>query len=448
MFLWGAATSAYQIEGAADNDWSEWEKAGRLKEPRVRCGAATGHAQRWKQDLSLLPGIGANAYRYSIEWSRIEPRPGEFDEAALAQEKARADFLEQMGVEPVVTLHHYTHPNWFWERGGWENTRSVSWFQRLAETVGAALPGVRTWVTLNEPIVFLLGGYLGGLIPPGRRNFAAAAKALEHLLRAHTEASLALGERAGARCGIAHNMLDFAADRPDSVLDRGLVRAGERLYNLALLEALTTGRMQWSFPGEGRTSFAIPDLPRATRYFGLNYYSRVHLRFRGVLGPVGEFFYRDRGGRGLTDTGWEIHPEGFDRVLRQAATAGLPILVTENGIATENDALRRAFLHEHTLVLAHHREGGTPVEGYFYWSLLDNFEWLEGFRPRFGLFEVDYATFARRRRPSADLFAALGRPFTQGGYIPGSAADEKQAARGDLGPPPREGGKGRARNPG
>jgi beta-glucosidase len=416
MFLWGVATSAYQIEGAPENDWTDWERLGRLKEREVRCGAASGHRERWRQDLSLLPAIGANAYRYSIEWSRLEPRPGEFDTAALEFESERAGFLRARGIEPVVTLLHYTHPAWFWRAGGWENRDSVGWFRRLAERVGAALPDVRMWVTVNEPITFILGGYLGGLIPPGKKSFAAAATALEHLLRAQTEAALALaGRPSGARCGLAHNMLDFAPDRPDSALDRRLVYAGEALYNTALIEAISTGRMWWSFPGEGRVEFAIPDLPRATGYLGVNYYSRVHLRFRGLPGAAGEFFYRDRSGRGLTDTGWEIYPQGFDRVLSSAAGAGLPILVTENGIATDDDRLRRSFLHEHTLILAHHLAAGTPIEGYFYWSLLDNFEWLEGFRPRFGLFEVDYATFARRRRPSADLFAALGRKFTGAG---------------------------------
>lgn len=412
IFLWGAATSAYQIEGASENDWTEWEERGFLREPGTRCGVATGHATRWQQDLALLPGIGANAYRYSIEWSRIEPRCGEFDEAVLAREGERADFLRRLGIEPVVTLHHYTHPTWFWKREGWENPESVIWFRRLAEKVGAALPNVRLWVTLNEPIVFLLGGYLGGLIPPGKSNFAAAAKALENLMRAHTEAASALAaRRSGGRAGIAHNMLDFAPDRPGSLLDRRLVTAGETLYNLALVEAVATGRMRWSFPGEGQASFSIRALPAATGYFGVNYYSRVHLRFGGILGPVGEFLYRDRTARGLTDTGWEIHPEGFDRVLCQAAEAGLPILVTENGIATENDGVRRSFMHEHALVLSHRRATGAPIEGYFYWSLLDNFEWLEGFRPRFGLFEVDYTTMARKRRPSADLFAHLGKQF-------------------------------------
>jgi len=322
----------------------------------------------------------------------------------------------RLGIEPVVTLHHYTHPLWFWLDGGWENPDSVAAFRRYAATVADALgPGVRLWVTLNEPIVFLLGGYLGGLIPPGLRRFAGAARALEHLLRAHAEAAAAVRERIpDARIGIAHNMLDFAPERQSSALDRRLARAGERLYNDALLEAIATGRMDWSFPGSGRARFAIPDLPATNDFIGVNYYSRVHIRFRGVPGAIGGFAYRDPAARGLTDTGWEIHPEGFDRVLRRAEAVGRPIIVTENGIATRNDAVRRDFLREHALVLRHRLSAGAPIEGYFYWSLVDNFEWLEGFRPRFGLFEVDYATFARRRRLSADLFAELGRAFTRG----------------------------------
>jgi beta-glucosidase len=411
-FLWGVATSAYQVEGAEANDWTEWERSGRLKDKRVRCGFASGHRQRWRADLALLPTIGANAYRYSVEWSRIEPRPGEFDPEELAREAERARLLHALSVEPVVTLNHYTHPLWFWGEGGWENAKCIERFARLAGVLAEALPQVRLWVTLNEPIVFVLGGYLGGLIPPGQRRFSSAAAALENLLRAHAAASAAIRERIpGARVGMAHNMLAFAPDRPDSALDKKLVAAGEALYNDALVEAVATGEMRWAFPGEGSTAFRIPDLPSSTGFFGLNYYSRVHLRFRGLPGRIGEFLYRDRDGRGLTDTGWEIHPAGFDRALRKAAGSGLPVIVTENGIATRNDRLRREFLREHVVILNHRREAGAAIDGYFHWSLLDNFEWLEGFGPRFGLFEVDYATFARKRRPSADLFASLGQSF-------------------------------------
>jgi beta-glucosidase len=405
-FLWGAATSAYQVEGALANDWTEWESRGKLKAAGVRCGRGAGHRERWRSDLALLPTIGANAYRFSIEWSRLEPEPGRFDPAALEHDRRIVDFLADLGIEPLVTLHHYTHPPWFWEKGGWEEPQSIAWFARLARFVADALGSrVRLWVTSNEPITFLLGGYIAGVIPPGKKSFAAAGRALEHLLGAHVEAAEAIREVVpDARFGFAHNMLAFA-------LDRRLVAAAERLYNVALLEAVATGRMDWNIPSEGRVVFDVAALPPANDFIGVNYYSRAHLRFRPSSNPKVEYAFRDPGGRGLTDTGWEVYPQGLERVIRTAASSGLPILMTENGIATENDRRRCDFLREHTLVLAHLWEAGLPIEGYFYWSLLDNFEWLEGFRPRFGLFGVDYATFARRRRPSADLFASLGKAF-------------------------------------
>jgi beta-glucosidase len=416
-FLWGVATSAYQLEGAPDNDWTEWERLGRLRARGSVCGQATGHWDRWRQDLALLPTIGANAYRFSVEWSRVEPSPGAWDEAALRRYCDLAEQLDREGIRSVVTLFHYTHPRWFHQEGGWERPGSVSRFAAFARRVGEALAGrVRIWSVVNEPIVFLLGGFLAGVIPPGRRSFRAAAAALRHLLEAHVAAAAVLREiDPAARVGIAHNMLDFAPERPEHLADRALAGAAERLYNSALLEAIASGRMDWGVPGEGRTSFSMPDLPRLNDFIGVNYYSRIHLRFRSVLGAIlgrpGEFAYRDPAARGLTDTGWEIHPEGFDRALATAASSGRPILVTENGIATSDDRLRRDFLREHTAILHHRMRSGTPIEGYFHWSLLDNFEWLEGFRPRFGLFEVDYGTLARRRRPSADLFAELGRGF-------------------------------------
>ncbi len=435
-FLWGVATSSYQVEGAPSNDWTQWESEGRLKDAGERAGRASHHRERWRDDYDLLPSIGANAYRYSIEWSRIEPRPGEYDPAALGVERERAEKLFRMGIEPVLTLHHYTHPRWFEREGGWENRDAVARFRSLTRVVAEAVsPFVRTWVTLNEPVVFLLGGYVAGLIPPGRTSFGAAAKAFEHMLIAHTEASAEIHARvSGARVGIAHNMLDFAPDRADSLADRRLAAAGESLYNRSLLEGLATGSLRWVFPGKGRAAFAVAGLERSSDFVGVNYYSRVHLRLRSLFRMTGEFFYRDRDGRGLTETGWEVHPQGLDTMVRLAASGGLPVIVTENGIATGDDRRRRAFLREHALVISHLLGAGVPVQGYFYWSLLDNFEWLEGFRPRFGLFEVDYATGARRRRPSADTFRWLGRS------IAGEAAGRVRAREANPGLPEPEGG--------
>jgi beta-glucosidase len=211
--------------------------------------------------LALLPTINANAYRFSVEWSRLEPRPGEPDLDALALEVERVDYLRRLGIEPVVTLHHYTHPRWFWEDGGWESTAGVQHFRRFAGLVADALAGkVRWWVVLNEPIVFLLGGYLAGWIPPGQRSFASAGKALQNLLRAHAEAAFLIKEKdPSARVGIAHNMVEFSPDRPGNPLDRKLVAAGDRLYNLALCSMPSRRETcRGRTPGRGRWSSGSP----------------------------------------------------------------------------------------------------------------------------------------------------------------------------------------------
>jgi beta-glucosidase len=415
-FLWGVATSAYQIEGAADNDWSAWEREGRLRARHERCGTAAGHAELWESDFDLLPTLSVNAYRFSVEWSRIEPEPGRFSQEALESCRQRIRRLRLLGVEPVLTLFHYTHPLWFW-KFGWEDPRGRDAFVRFAAVLADAVGDlISTYTILNEPLVFILGGYLDAAIPPGRKNLEAAGRALENILRAHNEVVALFRERnPHARFGIAHNMMDFAPERNGSVGDRALAEAADRFYNRSLLEGMGTGRVDLKIPTVGRVRFAIEDFPASCDFVGVNYYSRLHLRLPGRSRLLGEFAYRDPAGRGLTDTGWEVHPSGLGRCLRLAAETGRPVLVTENGIATRDDGRRRDFLREHAVVLSHARRSGIDVKGYFYWSLLDNFEWLEGFSPRFGLYEVDYATFARRRRPSADLFAELGRSFLHTG---------------------------------
>jgi beta-glucosidase len=411
-FLWGVATSAYQLEGGPASDWARWEEAGRLNARHERCGSATGHERQWESDFALLPSIGANAYRLSVEWSRIEPRRGAIDGAALGDLRRRLENLRALGVEPMLTLFHYTHPAWFWDLG-WDSPEGRKAFGGFVARVADAAGDLVSWYSvLNEPLVFLLGGFLDGCIPPGRRSFAEGARALEGMLHAHVETAAVLkGANPRARFGMAHNMLDFAPERPGAWTDRRLAAAADRFYNRALIEAMATGEVDLRLPLIGRERFSVEGLPESLDFVGVNYYSRIHLRFPGRARVAGDFSYRDRHGRGLTDLGWEIHPAGLAAVLAAAGSIGLPVVITENGIATRNDAVRADFLREHALVLRHARSAGLDLRGYFHWSLLDNFEWLEGFAPRFGLFEVDYATFARRRRPSADVFAELGKGF-------------------------------------
>lgn len=411
--LWGVAVSHYQVEGDDPCDWTDWEAAGRTN--GGSCGRAADSWTRYEDDADLAASLGANAFRFSVSWSRVEPRRGEFDDEALARYRRLVDHLSATGLEPVVTLFHYTHPRWFHAETPWTSAASVDVFARFAERTARALgPGARVYTVLNEPLVFVLGGFLDGQIPPGIADGRAAACALGHILAAHAEAAARIRHVVpGAAIGIAHNMMAFVPERRWNPLDRLLARHADRLYNDGLLEAFRTGR--WSFLVPPFTRFAgrQDDLPGSLDFLGVNFYSRLHLRSPGKARLAGDFRYLDRSGRGLTDNGWEIVPEAFEALLRRASALGLPLLVTENGLADAADERRSRFLEDHVAAL-HRVAADVPVAGYLHWSLVDNFEWLDGYSPKFGLHAFDPVTFERRPRPSAETFRRLGQRFLEG----------------------------------
>ena len=407
--------SHYQVEGDDPCDWTDWEAAGRTH--GGPCGRAAGAWERYEEDAAAAAALGANAFRFSVSWSRVEPRRGTFDEAALARYARLVARLVTLGLEPVVTLLHYTHPRWFHAETPWTSPRSVEVFGRFASRVARALgPRARCWTVLNEPFVLVLGGFLDGQVPPGLSSGRDASRALDHLLAAHEAAAARIRAAVpGAAIGVAHNVMGFAPERPGNPFDRLLVRVGHRFYNRTLLDAFGEGRWNATLPPFTRLAGRRPGLPASLDFFGVNYYSRLHLRFLGDGGRIGSFAYRDPRGRGLTDNGWEVVPEAFLPLLREAATVGRPLLVTENGLADAGDAKRAAFLEDHVAVVQAAEAEGLPVCGYLHWSLVDNFEWLDGWAPRFGLLELDRETLGRRPRPSAETFrglaaAYLGRP--------------------------------------
>ncbi len=408
-FLWGVAVSHYQVEGDDACDWTAWEAAGRTR--GGACGPAVGSWARYEEDAALAAALGANAFRFSVSWSRVEPRRGRFDGEALARYARLVDRLAALGLEPVVTLHHYTHPPWFHGETPWTSPASVDAFARFArEAVRALGPAVRCFTALNEPFVLLLGGFLGGEIPPGLSDARAARLALDNLLAAHVAAAAEIrGACPGAAVGVAHNMMLFAPDRGRHPLDRALASRARRVYNGGLLEAFATGRWDLWIPPFARLKGRRDGLPSSLDFVGVNYYSRLHLRAGLGVPGLARFGYRDRTGRGLTDNGWEVVPEGLAEVLREASAAvGKPLLVTENGLADGSDARRASFLADHVAALSAVHAEGVPVAGYLHWSLLDNYEWLDGWGPKFGLVEVDRTTMARRPRPSAEVFRRLG----------------------------------------
>lgn len=424
-FLWGAATSAHQIEGYNDrSDWWAWEAAGNIA-GGVGSGAACDHWNRADADLSLASSLGLNSYRFSVEWAKIEPEQGRWNENAFRWYETLLDHCEAKGLLPMLTLHHFTLPKWVADRGGFTNPESITWFSRYVTRVLERLgPRVPLWCTFNEPMVLALGSYLGGFMPPAVKDPASVSRASVNMFQAHAAAYRALHTRISHRTGpwrdvslqvgIAHNMLDFLPDRWWHPIERSLAYVVSDYYNRRWLKAITGSKQSFGLPG------LVPRAPTRTRlakptadFIGVNYYTKAYLRWRprdasegSVSGvPLGVAFARRN--EEQTDVGWSIHPEGFRRVLLQAASYGLPIYVTENGCADRNDRLRSRYLQLHLREVARLIAEGEKIRGYYYWSLLDNFEWKEGFGPRFGLVRVDYGTFEREPRKSADLYRRI-----------------------------------------
>lgn len=391
-FLFGAATAAHQVEG--DNrhsDWWESERAGRLPVPS---GEACRHWQLFREDFALARRFGHTAHRFSIEWSRIEPEPGRFDDDALDHYVQVVDELRRLGIEPVVTLQHFTLPRWFAARGGWWRRRHVDCFARYVDRVAARLAHrVRFWITVNEPTVWAKHACLLGDWPPHRaRDPLAAARAILAMARAHRRAFEILHRhRPDAMVGIAHSAPFVEPARPGDPRDRFVAFARELALNRLPLVLVR----------------------RHLDFLGVNYYTRALVFWD--TGGTAPLFGRDwphahgRAPRHFSDMGWEIHPEGLYRQLLRLSRLGLPLMVTENGLATADEELRTRFLEDHLAAVARALAGGVPVLGYLWWSLLDNFEWDSGFAPRFGLFATDYATFERRPRPVAFRFAEIIR---------------------------------------
>ena len=408
-FLWGASTSSHQVEGNnIHNDWWAWERAGRTAESS---GPACDHYNRYREDFDLAQAIGHNAHRFSIEWSRIEPEEGRWSEEALDHYRNVLVALHERGMEPVVTLFHYTLPQWMAEKGGWENPAIEKALERYTQKVMEVLgPQARWWITLNEPVVQMFKGWLLGQWPPGRvRAWATGLKVLRHMLRAHVRMYHAIhSRRSDAMVSIAKHALSLSPDDPANWFDRQSVKVRGHLFNHLFIEALHTGVLR--VPGLFWENLPIK---RTLDFIGVNYYTRDFVRNSGINLPglVGDFAKRDhRQQRGkLNDLGWEVYPEGLAQFLKEYSRYGLPILITENGIPTRNDDDRWMFLFMHLWQVARAVADGVNCVGYMHWSLLDNFEWADGYGARFGLIEVDFATQTRRIRPSAWRYAQLIR---------------------------------------
>jgi beta-galactosidase len=485
-FLWGTATSGFQVEAGgapphADrrSDWwafshdPELIGAGLVSGDRVERGA--GQWNVWRRDLALASGqLHNNAIRVGVEWSRIFPRStervklgrgGKVTRAqlrrldALANRRAVRHYrrvlraAQARGLQTMLTLHHFTLPIWLHDpagvrsvfegrgaddplpsglgRAGWVNRSTVGEFRKFAAYAAWKLGArVDLWATLNEPLVQVSQGLTSipgvtGLKAPGILSFTAAAAAVQNLALGNAAAYDAISSvRPDSQVGFVHNLADWRPTNPASAADRRGARHAEYVLSRLFLNAVVRGVYDKNANGEVDPGERRRRLAGRADFIGVNYYSPAYAAALpapvSTRVPLFDFAptvaYRGTGNPGgppcpstCTEFGWVIDPSGLRNVLNLAASYELPIYVTENGIDDADDSERRSYLVGHLRAVRAAIAGGAKVRGYFHWSLVDNFEWAEGFRAHFGLYRFDPDTLARRARPSARLYGRIAQ---------------------------------------
>ena len=386
-FFWGAAMSAYQHEGGIFNcDWFLWEIDKKLE----AAGEACRHYEMFESDFDLAKNLNLNAVRISLEWSRFYPKYGFFSGEAPDHYGAVVKAMRARGLEPFITLHHFTNPLWFAERGGWINHKNIDYFVEYVRTAAQALKGdVKYWLIFNEPMVFLFNAFVSGRWPPGRKSISLAYKALENVLKAYCLAyeeikSVYKGGETIPLVSFTQHLRGFEPCSPHNKIEATIASWRDHKFNGALIETLAK---------KGYLDF-----------LGINYYTKEYVAARGFLGrECLERHHKER----KNFLGWNVAPDKFYEILMRFKDYKIPLIVTENGTAEKEDNLYEEFMLAHLKAMARAIADGVQVRGYFWWSLLDNFEWADGFSPRFGLYEVNYHTFERKLRPYALTYGKI-----------------------------------------
>ena len=428
-FLLGFATCGFSNEGnSVDSDWYAWEQGkfpdgGPHNMNDQRSGRAADSWSQWDRDHRILGYLGANAYRISIEWSRIEPREGVYDQSAIEHYRTILKDLRAKNIEPFVTVVHFVWPKWVADRGGWEWADIVptlgKYAEKLAKEYGEL---VDYWNTVNEPNAIFSASYGLGMWPPGVADWSRAVKVYATTLDAHgaiakalraTDRTLAGAAPKAAFIGLPHNMLNYTP-ASTSPLDTLVALYADDIGSEAVIRAVTTGLIDIDMPTGGHIRRKNPDLVNSIDYVALHYYRRVEMRFDTTLG----FNVRGYAGSYLqqSDNGWAVDMAGFYRTLVRLKSLKLPIIITETGMASDDDALRSRFVRETMYVVEEAIAAGIDVRGVLVWTLLDNFEWVSGWVYRFGLFSLDENSpnLDIAPRGSAETFRnvarAMGRP--------------------------------------
>ena len=413
-FVWGVATAAHQVEGGCTNNWSEWENTpDENGNPRIhkgnKSGMACDHWNRYREDIGLIESLGVDMYRFSVEWSKIEPQEGQFDYSALEHYKDVCIALKQSGITPVITLHHFTNPLWFEAKGAFEKEENLEYFVRFAEQVFDYLKDhVDIWCTVNEPAVYTYQGYFNGVWPPGKMDPQLAGTVLKNLLEGHVRVYKALKSKKGgtrAQIGIVKNIFPFDPYNRWNPLDWMVTRILDNAFNSVALDFLISGTYDFSMPTMAKVEYENPKAVGTLDFIGLNNYS--HQRINSHLNLKQFFTIEFYPHEQMTDMHYPIYPEALYRSIKVASQMGVPIYITENGIADGTDDRRAIYIDRYIRAVSRSIQEGYDVRGYFYWSLMDNFEWTEGYDMKFGLYEVDFITQERKLREGSRRFIEI-----------------------------------------
>lgn len=424
-FKFCVATAAHQIEGGNFNsDWDQWEQTpGKIKQGHT-ARIATDSWNHLDEDVAHMKDLGIDLYRFSVEWAKIEPAPGQFRMDEIIRYRDLVRRLRAEGIESMVTLHHFTLPKWVADRGGWDWSGIPEAFENYVTRVTGVLGSdVSFWVTINEPMTVIAGGYVSDVFPPAKNNLGLIALPMANMLRAHARAYHAIHRVLDSddflpKVGFAHHLRNFDPARRSNPLDRYLARKFDEVFNWALPLATLDGSLRWNVPFLTHSKVFIPEAIGTQDFFGLNYYSRDRLRLTPFKAP---FIQRETSrGADTTELGWELYPAGMSRILYQIRSRfpGMDIHLTENGLADADDSQRIPFIREHLAVLEKHIRDGAPIRSYCHWTLNDNFEWAEGYTAHFGFYSMEPGTLRRIPRPSALWFGEMTRSVRQTGRIP------------------------------
>ncbi len=410
-FQWGTATAAHQIEGNNENtNWGAWEKLpAQIKDGSNAIEAVDGW-KRAKDDVKLMKELGVNSYRFSLAWNKIEPAKGKIEDAALRHYDDLINELKANGIEPMITLHHFTHPDWFERLGAFEKEENINHFVEFSKLVFDRYKDrVKYWVTLNEPNVFVTSGYFNTVFPPGKSDPNLAGEVLKNKLKAHVAVYRALKPTGGGthntQIGLATSIFQFEPARRWHLGDWAIARISNNTFNETILGFFRTGTMNFYVPFETNLTFTDSGAPDTIDFVGVNYYSHYAYKFGFDFKKATQSLPVE--GEEMTDMPYTIYTEGIYRAIADVADLKKPIIITENGIADAKDDRREKYIRQSLYAVSKAIKDGYDVRGFYYWTLLDNFEWAEGYTQKFGLYEVNLETQERKLRSGSKAFAEI-----------------------------------------